>query len=385
MIGVATPRSLKILQVVQKPQRRGAEIFAQQLSHQLRCLGHSVTTAYLYPHNDTNGLPLVSGDSILGTAEHHWFERIPGLHPLLMWRLLRMIDDVQPDVVQVNGGRTLKYGAAIASIRRHRNWALIYRNIGHPRDWVHGWRHSVYSNVVMPHMDAVVGVSELTVQALKELYRLSVPTICIPCAVDANAVVPTAGRRAIRERTTTPHDAPVIVWVGSLSREKRADRLLRAAASVLKNVPDLHIWIIGGGPLSHSLEAEVRASSLHSRVRFLGVQAHVADYMLAGDVLALTSDSEGMPATVLEAGLLGLPVVATRVGGLSECVRDGETGVLVERHNEEGLAHALRDLLQQRDRRLRLGQAARAWVERNFLMSHVAQQYAAFYEQLVTA
>jgi len=381
----ATSRPLRILQVVQKPQRRGAEIFALQLSQHLRCLGHGVTTAYLYPHHNANELPLVPGDRILGTSGQHWTERIPGVHPVILWNLLRMIRDVQPDVVQVNGGRTLKYGAAAASLQPHRRWVLIYRNIGHPRDWVRGWRHSVYAGVVMPHMDAVVGISRVTVQALKSLYRLSVPTACIPCAVDANAIVRTLDRSAIRKRTSTPDDAPVIVWVGSLTPEKRVDRLLRAAASILHTVPDLHIWIIGTGPLSHRLEADVRGSSLHTRIRFLGVQTHVADYMAAGDVLALTSDTEGMPATVLEAGLLGLPVVATRVGGLSECVQDGETGILIERDDEEGLAHALRDLLQQRDRRLHLGQAARAWVERHFMMSHVANQYAAFYEQLRTA
>jgi len=376
---------MNVLQLVQKPQRRGAEIFAQQLSRQLRALGHAVTTAYLYPCDDECGLALDSGDTVLGGFERHAFERIPGVHPLLVWRLRRFIETRQPDVVQVNGGRTLKYGAAAAAAQPGRRWSLVYRNIGQPQDWVRGVRYHFYSHMVMPRVDAVVGVSANGVRAINDLYRLSVPTTCIPCAVDAGAIVNTVERTAIRAETGTPNAAPVIVSVGSLSAEKRFDRLLRAAANVLRAIPDLHVWIIGSGPLRRELEAEARALTLDSRVRFLGVKKNVADYMAAGDVVALTSDTEGMPATVLEAGLLGLPVVATRVGGLSECVLDGETGILVDRNNEDGLANALRDLLLQPERRQQMGRAAHEWVERNFLMSQVARRYSAFYECLRAA
>jgi glycosyltransferase involved in cell wall biosynthesis len=237
----------------------------------------------------------------------------------------------------------------------------------------------------MTHVDGVVGVSAMTLRAVEEMYHLSVPTTRIPCGVDTATIVPTIARSTIRRQTGTPVDAPVIVWVGSLTPEKRVDRLLRAVNVVRQSIPNLHLWIIGGGRLRDSLEADVRASSLASYVRFLGVQDRVANYMCAGDVVTLTSDTEGMPAVLLEAGLLGLPVVATRVGGIAECVVHGQTGILVHRHDEDALACALRDLLHKPEWRRELGQAARVQVEGNFTMTRIAQQYATFYEQVLAS
>src|SRR4029079_872302 len=101
----------------------------------------------------------------------------------------------------------------------------------------------------------------------------------------------------------------------------------------------LHLWIVGGGPLRETLERQVHTSLLASSTRFLGVQHQVANYMNAADIVALTSATEGMPAVLLEAGALGLPVVTTRVGGVAECVLDGKTGILVQPSDEAGFAH----------------------------------------------
>jgi glycosyltransferase involved in cell wall biosynthesis len=374
---------MNILQVVQKPQRRGAETFALQLSWELKCAGHKVRTVYLYGHEGENALPLTDDDTVLGGREHHCFEKVPGVHPALLWRLRRVIEETQPDVVQVNGGRTVKYGAAIAAQSKKRPWVLIYRCIGQPRYWRNGLRHAFYSRLVLPRLDGVISVSGSTLEAVEQLYELSVPAVCIPCAVDPKVVAPTIDRDVIRQRTGTPLDAPVVVCVGSLSQEKRLDRLLRAAAAVKERIPALHVWIVGDGPLRHALASEVRTSSLAHCVRFLGVQNQVANYMNAADLVALTSDSEGMPAVLLEAGLLGLPVVATRVGGVAECVLDGETGVLVEPGDDQSLSDALGSLLQQPERLHRLGTTAKTWIERTFTINRVAKQYSSFYERVL--
>jgi glycosyltransferase involved in cell wall biosynthesis len=242
----------------------------------------------------------------------------------------------------------------------------------------------MYSQLVAPRLDGVVGVSQTTLRAVGELYNLSVPMTYIPCAVDPEAVVPIVPREVVRRGADTPLDAPVVVWVGSLTPEKRLDRMLRAVSMVKTHVPDLHLWIVGGGRLQSDLETQVRGSSLATCVRFFGTQNRVADHLNAGDLAVLTSDTEGMPAVLLEAGFLGLPVVATRVGGVSECVRDGETGVLVKRTDEGALANALCELLQHPERRFQMGKAARAWIDANFTMSRIAQQYCAFYQRVLT-
>jgi glycosyltransferase involved in cell wall biosynthesis len=152
------------------------------------------------------------------------------------------------------------------------------------------------------------------------------------------------------------------------------------AAAVKPRVPDFHLWIVGDGPIRSALETQVRTLSLTNCVHFIGVQDEVANYMNAADIVALTSDTEGMPGVILEAGILRRPVVATRVGGVSECVLDGQTGILVEQDDETGFAKTLGDLLQRPECLRGLGDAAGKWVEENFTVSHIAEQYEIFYE-----
>ena len=375
---------MKILQIAQKPQRRGAEIFALQLSGRLQSMGHQVRTVYLYPHSGSNVLPLNPDDAVLGGQEHHFLERMPGIHPRLLWRLVRAIAKWKPDVVQVNGGRTLKYGAAAAWFASHA-WVLISRSIGQPRHWLRSRLHyEFYARFVMPRLHGVVGVSSATLHELMELYKLSVPVVRIPRAIDPAALVPSSSRSTIRESTQTPADARVVLYVGSLTREKRLDRLFRVINSVRSNVPNVHLWLVGEGEMRAALESQVETLALGCRVRFIGVQKDVASYMNAADVLALTSETEGTPGVILEAGLLRRAVVATCVGGVSECVLNGETGVLVEPSNEAAFTEALTTLLQHPEDLQRLGDTACDWIQRNFTVSLIASQYQAFYQVVLS-
>ena len=377
---------MKILQVVQKPQRRGAEIFAFQLSQELRHQGHEVRIAYLYPHDDANALPLHPTDCMLAGQERHPLEKSPGFHPLLLKRVIQQINNFKPDVVQVNGARTIKYGALAQYFCRHQSWVLVYRNIGNPNDWVLGRRRQLfYSRLIMPKLDGVVGVSQTTLDNLTNFYALTIPTTHIPRGIDPKALNFSLSRDVVRAKTQTPPLAPLILFVGSLTPEKRLDRLLRAVRQILSHhLPDLQVWIMGGGPLRPELEKQVESLGLNETVHFLGVQADVATYMQAADLLALTSDTEGLPGVILEAGWLELPAVATRVGGVSECVLDNETGLLVEPDDEDGLVQAMLSLLQYPEQRATMGGKAKSWIGKNFTIEKISQKYVDFYQQVLT-
>lgn len=375
---------MRILQAVQKPQRRGAEIFAFQLNQELRRQGHETRLVYLYPHHETCALPLDHGDCMLDGNPNHPFEKFPGINPLLLRRLLQAIDEFKPDVVQVNGARTVKYGAFASYSRRDASWALIYRNIGNPSDWLHGWHYRIfYQKLVMPRLHGVVGVSRKTLQAVKDFYELSVPLKNIPRAVDPASLVPAASRDAVRRQTKTPTDAPVLIFVGSLTPEKRLDRLLRLTQQVRLQMPKLRLWLVGSGPLESTLRQQVDSLSIAESVSFLGTQNNVANYLNAADLFVLTSDTEGIPGVILEAGLLNLTVVATHVGGVPECVLDGDTGVLVDRQDEQRLAEVVSGLLHDSARRQKLGAKAKSWVEANFTIDKIAGNYVDFYQHVL--
>lgn len=373
---------MKVLQIVSKPQMRGAETFAFQLSGALRRMGHEVETCYLYPHEGEGALPLLDRDVLLGGDERHPFEKLPGFNPGLLRKLVSVIEGFGPDVVQVNGSRTVKYGAlAKRKTSGKKRWALIYRNIGDPAVWIRGFmRKLFYRNIVIPALDGIVGVSTDALGAYRGSFGFTGPAELIPTAFDPDHMSPRRGRDELRKETGVTETDTVILYAGSISPEKRLDRMLRVFMAALDRMPDLKLWIVGGGPLRRGLEEE---STGLAGVTFFGPSPDVASFMNAADILMLTSDTEGVPAVVLEAGYMGLPVLASRVGGLSECITDGETGVLVDPDDEEGFVRALLGLAgEDPHRRSVMGERARKRMLEHYSIDKIAKSYVAFYQKV---
>jgi glycosyltransferase involved in cell wall biosynthesis len=376
---------LRILQVITRPQRRGAEIFALDLCGELERGGHATRIVSLYANQEGARLPLREGDLALGGRGASRLEKLPGFQPSLLRRLLTAIDDFRPDVVQVNGSRTVKYGSLARRRRWRAGWALVYRSIGTPSDWVgHRLRRWLYRRLVASRFDAVVAVSANTLDSLQRCYRLAVPARVLPRAVPPPPTDAAARRGELRRRLGTGDDADVLLFVGRLSAEKRPDRLLRVAARVAQQrraagLAPPELWIAGTGPLQ--AEVETTAGTAPHPVRLLGERDDVRLWMAAADLLLLTSDTEGMPGVVVEAGSVGLPAVATRVGGVAECVLHGVTGRLVEADDEASMAQAIHEMLADEERRREMGAEARRLVEERFSLPAVAAGYVAHYRQ----
>lgn len=375
---------MRILQLVHKPQRRGAEIFARQLSAELRRQGHEAALCYLYPAESEGAWPLESGELLLEGEERHLFERMPGFHPSLLRRVLRVIRTLRPDVVQLNGARTVKYGALARAVDHDGGWVAVYRNIGTPRDWLRTPYHrAFYRNVVVPKLDGIVALTSQILDDLHAAYDVSVPTCAIPRGIDPSALEPRRPRAEVRAELGASAEDRVLLCVASLSREKRVDRFLRIVASVRRDRPFVQAWIVGDGPERPRLEALAKKLELGAAVRFLGVQKDVGTWMNGADLFVLTSDTEGVPGAVLEAGYLGLAVVATDVGGLCTCVEDGRTGLLVSKEDEGVFAGAVLALIDDDARRAAFGRAAKAFVEERFLITSVAERYVGFFSEVL--
>ena len=377
---------MRILQLVQKPQRRGAEVFAFQLSAWLRRQAHDVRTIYLYPYDGHSPLEIRPGDSMAMGNEGSVLERVPGVHPALLFRVRHELSRFTPDVVQANGARTIRYGAALARLDPKRKWRLIYRNIDSPVFWVKGrLREHYYRRVVMPQVDGVVGVSETTLAEVRRFYQLRAPSVFVPNGVDLKALEAKTTREIVREKWTTPVSATLLLFIGNLGRQKRPDRFLRVVSDVCRRRDDVFAWLLGDGPEREASERLAADLGIADRVRFLGYQDDIASFVAAGDVYVSCSDTDGIPAVVIEAGYLGLPTVAFRVGGMHECVRDGETGTLVPSGDEEALVSAILSLVDSPSRRDDWGGAARRWVSGRFSMDAVGHQDQTFYRQLIAA
>jgi glycosyltransferase involved in cell wall biosynthesis len=154
-------------------------------------------------------------------------------------------------------------------------------------------------------------------------------------------------------------------------------------AEVRTAMPSAVLWVVGDGRERPALVGELRELGVESATRLLGVRTDVANVLAAADLLLMTSDTEGTPGVVLEAALAGLPTVTTDVGGVSECVSDGVTGLLVAPDDEAGLAAATVRLLRDAPARDAMGAAAEAWVGERFDFEHVVDEYLDFYGEVL--
>jgi len=179
-----------------------------------------------------------------------------------------------------------------------------------------------------------------------------------------------------------PGDDPVVAYVGRLTRVKRPDRLVDVARRLRHLVPGVRFVVCGGGDAAGEVQAATE--EFGGSLRMLGWRADVETVYAAADLVLLASDNEGMPVSLIEAGLAGLPVVASRVGSVAEVVRDGVTGLLA-RPDPGELAHAAARLLLDEPLCREMGLRARTWTEQRFgpdrLVSDMTGIYASIAEQ----
>jgi glycosyltransferase involved in cell wall biosynthesis len=180
---------------------------------------------------------------------------------------------------------------------------------------------------------------------------------------------------AVRRELGIPAGAPVVGTVGRLHEVKRQDVLLRAFKRVRERVPGAHLLLVGDGPLREELATRSGQLGLSGYVHFAGYQQHTTPYLRTMTCFALPSRSEGMPQSLLEACVAGVPVVASRVGGIPEVIEHGRTGLLVESGDEGALADGLVELLGSTERSRALSEAARAKVLARFDIGRMAGDY----------
>jgi glycosyltransferase involved in cell wall biosynthesis len=184
-----------------------------------------------------------------------------------------------------------------------------------------------------------------------------------------------------RANLTADHP-PVITMVARFCEPKDHNVLLRAFANI---PPGPRLRLVGGGPLRESSVMLAHELGISDRVDFLGDRDDVASLLGSSDVFVLATNFEMLPISILEAMRAGLPVIASRVGGISEVVIDGETGLLVPRNSVSALAQALTRVIEDFDLRVTLGRAARRRFSEEFLFARQAERMHSLYMEVLEA
>lgn len=286
---------------------------------------------------------------------------------LTLRRLRRMIRHT--DVVVACGSTTLP-ASVIAGVGTRT--PLIYQNIGDPLFWAgRGLRH-IRVKAFLRRASAVAALSPRSAAVLRSNFgvpesRLTV----IPNARSAADFRPASpsDRAAARHRLGLVAHSKVVAIIGALSAEKRVDVAVEAIARMPDNV---QLVVAGDGYLRPRL-MELAEAAAPGRVSFLGQLENLTALFHAADAIVLSSDSEGVPGVLIEAGLCGVPAVATDVGYVRDVVVPGITGEVVPPGDPTAVAAALMRVLASSDG---LGRRAREHCAENFDSERVMDQWA---------
>jgi glycosyltransferase involved in cell wall biosynthesis len=232
--------------------------------------------------------------------------------------------------------------------------------------------------------DVFVAVSERDRERMERLERIPAGRVrLLPNGIPTPTVAVDAGVAAeIRAELDIPADAPIVGAIGVFRPQKDFGTLIRAFRLLLDRVPEAYAVVVGDGPEMETVRRLAREEGVEERVRLPGLRLDAVRIATAFDVAVNCSLFEGSALAVIEYMALGLPVVATEVGGTPDLLADGEAGVLVPPADPAALARAVEGLLAAPDKARALGTKARARQRQQYDIDVQVKRLEAMYEEL---
>jgi len=296
------------------------------------------------------------------------------------WKFSRLIKRLEPDVIHAHD----PHGVAMASLALSLGGAAKAARppalVASRRVDFHLQGNS-FSRWKHRQVDCFITASELI---RRMLVADGVPedrTVTVHEGIDVEHVVH-APSVNVHEAFFLPHGAPVVGNVAALVPHKGQRYLIDAAHLVVQQVPDARFVILGEGELREHLQKQVHEHHLEKHVLLPGFRTDVLGCMKAFDLFVMSSVTEGLGTSLLDAMACGLPIVATRAGGIPEIVEDGVNGLLVPIRDAHALADAIVRALKDAELRRRLGGAGFARVNERFTVERMVAGTAAVYARV---
>jgi len=293
-------------------------------------------------------------------------------------RLADRLRDLQPDIVHTHTAKAGVIGRVAVPLSRS-GAKVVHTYHGH---LLHGYftpaktRAIVAAERVLAHRtDRLIAVAPQVRDDLLAA-RIGGPSQYGVIAPGVS-LEPLPERDQARHELALPLNRPVITMMGRLTGIKRPDRFTEVVRSIARTHPDVWFAVAGSG----DLEDDLRRSVAGLPVSLLGWQSDVERVLAASDALVLTSDNEGTPLSLIQAGLAGLPVVATSVGAVASVVDDGQTGLLAA-PDASAVAASLVRLLDDPALAHQLGRTARERMAQRYGTAAMVQRHADLYLSL---
>jgi glycosyltransferase involved in cell wall biosynthesis len=301
------------------------------------------------------------------------------------WKFSRIIKRLQPDVIHAHDPHGVALAALALSIGSgaanrstgSRQGASMPALVAARRVDFH-LKGNSFSRWKYRQVDCFIAASEAIRQMLVGDGVPADQTVTVHEGIDVEHVI-AAPAVNVHEAFWLPHGSPVVGNVAALVPHKGQRYLIDAAHLVVQQVPDARFVILGEGELREHLEKQVREHHLEKHVLLPGFRTDVLGCIKGFDLFAMSSVTEGLGTSLLDAMACARPIVATEAGGIPEIVEDGVNGLLVPARDHHTLADAIVRALKDADLRQRMGDAGFARVNERFTVERMVSETAGVY------
>jgi glycosyltransferase involved in cell wall biosynthesis len=365
-----------ICQLVHTLNVGGAEILARQFAVQARD-----EFDFVFACLDSAGLMADELRSVGYAVEV--LNRRPGFDWGCVRRLARLFAMHDVRIVHAHQYAPFFY-AAVARLLAWRNMPIVFTEHGRDHPDFRRTKRVLANRCLLGRRDRVIGVGECVGRALRDFEGISANRIeVVYNGIDVTAYGGSATQRtAVRQSLGLADDDVAIIQVARLNVLKDHPTAIRAMAQLVTCCPRAKLLLVGDGEERPKIEALVAELGISSQVKLLGTRRDIAGLLSAADVFLLSSISEGIPLTLIEAMAAGLPCVSTAVGGTPEVIVDGQTGLLAEAANPTDVAAKLKRVVEDHACRTTLGAAGRARSRSRFSDVQMHRAYQDLYRQL---
>ena len=363
----------------------GVEEVTHDVAQELLKLGHQVAVVTLdtckaSPTEDLDGIHVYRARPVDLTGAF-------GVQSAISTEVVRLMREVcrkeQSDVLHANNLYFFTTIAACLNLRALRKPLVTTLHLGSISEmegkarYVAGLYEKSVGRWILRKSSQIVAVSQAVKRYAESLDVEPSKVSVVPNSVDTLKFRP-ASQGDRREGFVR------VGFIGRLISNKGPQYLVEAAPGVLRDFSNVQFMVAGNGPMLQGLENRVHELGIKRAFRFLGTVPSNAEFLKSCDFLVRPSLTDGMPLTVLEAMACGIPTVASRVGGTSEILQDGDTGFLVEPRNVDELVSRISTLVADSNLRLEMGGRARKFIERYYSWNQVAAQLSAIYQDVLS-
>jgi glycosyltransferase involved in cell wall biosynthesis len=352
---------MKIAHIVDSMEVGGVETLVAQMCSMQRSLGHELIVLVIGSVGPLGQRMLSEGFDVRAPS----VGRLPGA----VWKYYRILSQLHPDVVHLHNPTPTSF-ASIAAKAAHVPCVVSTRHglAGKPRRRMTELKYGFSARFC----DRIVGICDATVMNLKEAH----PSQSKKMVRVYNGILPIA--MPPRDRWPSKQGF-TFLYVGRLATVKNLGFLVEAFRMALQTDSALRLWLVGDGSDRQALEELARKQGVASAITFWGEQLDPAPFFSAADAFIMSSTSEGLPISLLQAFSIGLPAVVTDVGGMAEAVRLTEAGLVVSKDNPACMSEAILRLAGSAREKALYGKNALVGFEAHFTLSAAVAAYEELY------